>query len=101
MKILSSFLLFFLNVILVILSGLLISYMWLIFIVPYFNMPPISIPVSIGISLIVKFMTYQITTSDLLLEKEELEKIKWIRCYVHYFVVLIIFFDAWIVSLFL
>lgn len=45
-------------------SGFVLSYLWLWFIVPVFNAPPLSIPFAIGFSLVFGFINNSIKNKD-------------------------------------
>lgn len=45
-------------------SGFVLSILWGWFIVPAFHLPQISIPLAIGISLVVGMLTYQVSAQE-------------------------------------
>lgn len=95
-----SFIKFLLAVIGVILKGFVLSKLWLWFIVPIFNLPILSIPIAIGISIIVAMLTYQIidTKPDDNVEKDVKE---WANAVATIIVPLLFLLEGYIVTLFM
>lgn len=80
-----------------IVRGFVLVKMWTWFVVPYFNLPKISIPLAIGLSLLIGFLVVQTQPAS---EKSPSE------AFVRTIIVSILFslislFLAWIVSMFL
>jgi hypothetical protein len=78
-------------------NGWVLSVMWAWFIVPTFNAPTLSIPMAIGISMVVGLLTYQNSKND----KEE-ESYEWARIIGSLLVIvfgkpLLVLFLAWVV----
>lgn len=48
----------------VVLNGYVLSVLWGWFIVPVFGLPALTIPVAIGIALVISFLTHQLNLND-------------------------------------
>lgn len=83
---------------LLILEGLILTKLWTWFVVPTFGLPMLSIPAAIGICLIMAFLTHQQTTQ--LKSGNDLNDA--FRAWgFSLFMMLLIFFIGWVVTLFM
>lgn len=84
-----------------IVKGIVLQKFWLWFVMPVFNFPVLTLPIAIGICLVVSMLTYQFDFSKIKDTSKEKEVQSWVSAFGSVLFPLIYLLEGYIVTLFM